>query len=181
MKKTISPELSEKLKNTFEFLRAETNRIYNIEVPVIYVKFDLTTQQTLGAIGKHPEYENCFSARLNLDLLARYGQLYIDEVIVHEFAHAVTDLKYPRGVRPHGKEWKAIARNLGLKNPKSTTSLFEVDKKHLRTFPYKCVCKTHQLGIRKHNAAVKQYKTIKRNRYTCSICKTQLQYVENVD
>ncbi len=37
-----------------------------------------------------------------------------DEIICHEAAHFVVFARHGRGHRPHGAEWKALMRNLGL-------------------------------------------------------------------
>ena len=165
-------ELYNKLKSKMEELRNLTVENHGIEVPQIFVKFDLTTHRALGKIRRHPERKGFYRARLNLDLLLEYKELYINEVVVHEFAHAVADLVHgQRNIKPHGKEWKEIAKVLGLKNPSATTGLFEVKRD---MFIYECKCQEHYLTKRKHNKAQKYLSRHKKNVYGCLRCKTGL-------
>jgi hypothetical protein len=42
------------------------------------------------------------------------GSLHLDEVLVHEVAHIVCHWRHGR-VRPHGREWKALMAQAGLR------------------------------------------------------------------
>lgn len=174
----LSHELYQQLQDKFIQLRADTKRLYAIEVPTIYVKFNLETQRTLGSIRRHEKHKDCFSARLNLDLLTRYKEVYLDEVVVHEFAHAVCRIIHGAGVSPHGKEWKSIAKSIGLSNPKSTTSTFEVKRDTSNTFKYQCNCDTHYLKKIKHNKNQTHIKMHGKGCYTC-FCNSLLIYKQS--
>jgi len=131
--------------------------------------FDL---DSISMVGYYDTNDN--TIHLNEKLLEEFKEDYINEVLVHEFAHAVTWAKFGPTVRTHGKEWKAIARKLGLKNPKSTTDLPIVNSKYYKSknkYVYKCNCSEYHLSTRMHNNIQK-----KRKKYQCKYCKAELKF-----
>ena len=52
--------------------------------------------------------------RIAAHLLRTGGREMFLEVLGHEAAHAAVRRLYPRGVRPHGAEWKRLMRQAGL-------------------------------------------------------------------
>jgi SprT protein len=115
---------------------------------------------------------------LNKDLLEEYGKLYIDDVVVHEFVHALVDAYFPSGfngrkrVMDHGKEFKAFCSHFG-NDGKATTSLFSDSKlknhaRKMAMFEYKCSCRTHTISKIKHNKILRGQERI------CRYCKDTL-------
>lgn len=53
--------------------------------------------------------------RLNPILLCENAEDFIRETVPHEIAHLLNRAMNGNGVKPHGREWKAIMRAMGLK------------------------------------------------------------------
>ena len=73
------------------------------------ISYDLDSTRALG------QYSKCTDTiSLNENLLNEFGNLYIEDVVVHEFCHAIINNLYPSGykgnkkIQPHGKEFKAV-------------------------------------------------------------------------
>lgn len=64
--------------------------------------------------------------RLNYRLLAGGTEAEVMDTIYHEVAHAVARDRYGAAIKPHGAEWKKIARELGA-TPRATVPLREGD------------------------------------------------------
>lgn len=81
------------------------------------IRLNLNSKRVLGSY--HYSYEEEF-IRLNPYLINIHGERYINLVFTHEFAHAVVRKKFPsrtnkgKRVFPHGKEFKAVCRLLGI-------------------------------------------------------------------
>ena len=116
---------------------------------------------------------------LNISLLEEFGELYINEVVVHELAHLIVDALYPsrmnygKKVMPHGKEFKVVCAHLNIPG-KSTCDLFK-NSKHLQPkkrktvrYGHKCDCMVHHITKNMHN------KMINGARYTCKDCNSFL-------
>ena len=109
--------------------------------------------------------------RYNADLLDRYGDEFIDEIVPHEVAHIVVGAVFGR-VKPHGQEWKAVMRFFGVE-PRRTHGFQTTPARQTRRFRYRCRCADpHQLTKRAHLR-------IRRGtaEYRCRICKELLVYV----
>ena len=121
------------------------------------------------------EYKGCGDAfsgytiqkiemNLNPYLLDEFKEVYVQNVIPHEFAHIVLNQCFnkeeqrQRGMLDHGKEFKVVCNELGFPNVASaTTSLFS-GSQYLNTkningrpyFDYQCDCKRHKIGSANH-------------------------------
>ncbi|MBO4818836.1 MAG: SprT-like domain-containing protein [Firmicutes bacterium] len=62
------------------------------------------------------------------------------EVIRHEYAHAVVDLRHPLERHVHDEVWKSVCRQIGCR-PKATIKLDEKYKANSRPYKYEIVCK----------------------------------------
>ena len=145
------------------------------------VAYDLKSVRTLCSVKF---VGDDYTMNLNKTLLKEFEEVYINEVVVHEFAHIVIKSMFPNGykgrkkVQGHGREWKRVCCMLGLLNPKSTTSLFSesVSLKSTRktkTYEYNCGCQTHDITKRRHNLI-----TNKGNKYLCTKCKNEIKFVK---
>lgn len=155
-------------------LRIYSKNVFNIDVKV-NISYNLDSARALGQYSPSTK-----TIILNPKLLEEYGTVYIEDTVVHEFAHAVVNYKYPRGYRngsykrimPHGKEFKAVCSHFG-NDGKATSSTFsdstsikKVNKQ--ARFTYKCGCQTHEITKTRHN------KILRGAKYTCKTCRTHL-------
>ena len=62
------------------------------------------------------------------------------EVIRHEYAHAVVNLKHPLGRHVHDEVWKSVCRQIGCR-PKATMKLDERFSAKARPYKYEVVCR----------------------------------------
>lgn len=109
--------------------------------------------------------------RFNLILLRDNRSAYFDEVIPHEMAHwLVFHLQDGQRLKPHGREWQAVMRNLFGVAP-HVTHRFDVHKAQPAPYAYRCDCRTHRLTPRRHALVVKG------RRYRCRHCQQTLVYM----
>ena len=125
--------------------------------------------------------------RLHKYLLCEFGDAYIDDVVVHEYAHIVVRERHSNGEfsrrpMPHGREFKDVCGWFGISGA-STTKLYKNSvwakekrtekKKKQRVFYYFCGCSNfyHELTIRKHNAILRK----KVSRY-CKSCNMRITF-----
>lgn len=148
-----------------------------VKVPTFTIDYSLNSSKTLGR-ANHVQS----TMSLNEKILNEFGDLYIDEIVVHEFAHFVVKALYPFGmnsatrrrVMPHGKEFKKVCAVFGISG-KSTTNLFseskvlEEKKSTLKRHPYHCGCRIHEVSTRKHNLIQNKNRV-----RICKLCKGQL-------
>jgi predicted SprT family Zn-dependent metalloprotease len=168
MKRKVKAKLSE--------LQRITKEIYGIDIDIT-VKYKLNSANVLGYYRPTNS-----SITLNEKLLLEFGDIYINEVFVHEFAHAVIDVLYPTGmtknyrkIMPHGREFKEVCRNFGIIG-RATTSTFanskvlneKREKNKQNRVEMKCSCRTHKVSKTLYNR-------IKAGRkYICRSCGTYI-------
>lgn len=155
--------------------------------PEVMVNYNLKSARalgthTMGFVGDG--YYHYIS--LNAELLNTLKEKYIDEVLVHEYAHACVSnyckptlseiMKGKKEPSAHGAEFKKFCKLFGIEGS-STTKIaagIEWDAKKTKKanmWTYACGCMTHELTTVRHNK-------IRRNEasYTCKRCKTTLVY-----
>jgi SprT protein len=119
------------------------------DFPLIPVTFDL-----LGsAAGMYRVRHGRRSIRYNPYLFAKFFDDNLAVTVPHEVAHYVTDLLYGQhGVRPHGAQWQAVMRSLGVE-PRASADydLTGIPVRRQHRYPYTCGCTVHQLTARRHN------------------------------
>ncbi len=161
--------------------KSELNRL-NLLVESLFgikltyeLRFDLKGTCTIGQCRKIGK--DHFIIRLHEPLMEHFGLVYINDVLVHELAHAVQMSLYKIKTKPHGKEWKDIVcalqnRPYSSKDKPNFSSYFNLHVKKLKRFKYTCKCENpHFLSIIRHNKV--QRKGVK---YVCKICKHFLVY-----
>lgn len=134
------------------------------ELPAPQVWFDLkgaaAGQAHLGKGG----------LRFNPVLLSDNRSAFFDEVIPHEMAHwLVFHLANGPRLKPHGREWQTVMRDLFGLAPK-VTHAFDIQKSQSRPYVYQCGCQTHHLTARRHTLVLKG------RLYRCRICAQTLVY-----
>jgi SprT protein len=149
--------------------------------PTMNIVYDLESVRTLG-IASYTKG----TMRLNKHLLLEFGETYINEIVVHEYAHFVVRAQEARGdfgfhhPKPHGREFKYVCAYFGIPG-KATTSVFSNSKflnekqKKLnssrKTWVYSCNCeKPHEVSTTIHN------KMRRGLVYTCKKCKSNLKF-----
>lgn len=93
--------------------------------------------------------------RFNPVLLVANQTAFLTEVVPHEMAHwMVFHLDGSAGMKPHGKEWQTMMREVfGL--PPRVTHRFDIRHAQPRPHPYGCACTTHWLTPQRHARARK--------------------------
>jgi SprT protein len=107
----------------------------------------------------------------NAELLEKYGDDFIVEIVPHEIAHVVAGRVFPGRIRPHGREWRTVMEFFGARA--SVTHGFETKpaRRHGQV-PYQCRCDSlHYLTTRAH-------RRIRRGtvEYSCRRCRTRLEF-----
>lgn len=109
--------------------------------------------------------------RLNPILLAENSDLFIKEVIPHEYAHLLTFALYGR-VQPHGREWQMMMTEI-MQLPATRTHCFNTENsvtRHYERFTYYCLCQSHELTAIRHNRIQSR-----KARYFCKHCGESLE------
>lgn len=146
---------------------------FNKDFPFIPVLFDLKGQ----TVGMYKRTSQKQVIRYNPAIFAKYFDDNVQVTVPHEVAHYIVDAYYRSGllnrlrnhrksIRPHGAEWKALMKYFGADASRlANYSLEGIKRRRYRTVPYLCGCRTHALGIRRHNKVIKQ-----QARYHCRRC-----------
>ena len=178
-------DYKQKVNKTLRELKSVAKKTFEVDIGRYTVKYDLTTHRTLGMIS--PQNNGSLVMRLNPLLLEEDAQLYIDEVLIHEYAHLIVEAQYPndmngsKRVLPHGREFKTVCRILGIDDG-ATTGAFrhsQALKKARGTKPthyYKCKCVIpSELSLIQHNKVQRGRET-----YSCRTCGERLNYIKSV-
>lgn len=150
----------------------EFESIENYNIKITYKIFnDNVLGQTL-TYGKH------FTILLHPYLLLENPELYIDDIVIHEMAHILTQIAFGSNARSHGKEWKRICKILNPKSDalsKTTNYNNFVFYKYFddERVTYKCKCDNgiHFITNIKHNKILKGIVT-----YSCIKCNSDIIY-----
>jgi len=142
-------------------------RSYGAPLPDPLIRFDLRGQSA-GQVQWHAGRKPLL--RYNLDIARRHETDFLTTTVAHEVAHLVTAACHGR-TRPHGSEWRAVMRLLGIESPQRCHqyALDEVVVKRQRRWRYLCNCRNHELSTTRHKRM--QDGT---TRYHCRICGTVL-------
>ena len=130
------------IEKQFKKLDKKALKIFSLKKKKYKIRTDLKSSKTLGRfIFKNNTYEFQF----NEAIINKKG---MKEIIIHEYAHYITRRLYGR-VQAHGREWKSVMRNLGVENPRATTTLFSDIKLTDNSVGIKCKCRTQYVSKRK--------------------------------
>ena len=154
------------LAATLECLqRAES--LFDLGHKPIAVQFDLRGR----AAGMYRVARRRAVIRYNPYIFARYFDQGLAETVPHEVAHYITDRLFGlRHVRPHGSEWRAVMRALGVE-PRATAQfdLSDLPVRRQRRYTYQCACNSHELSACRHNRVRRG-----QARYHCRQCGGEL-------
>ena len=114
--------------------------------------------------------------RYNPWIFAKYYENNLTVTVPHEVAHYLVDCVYGlRNVRPHGAEWKAVMSSFGVDSrATSTFDLEGIPTRRRQQIDYRCGCKAHQLGVRRHNKVLRGEAN-----YLCRYCGEVLKLVKS--
>lgn len=131
------------------------------------IRFDLRGQ-TAGQCVWRPRKPPLL--RFNMALAERHPEDFLTTTVAHEVAHFVTAACYGK-VRPHGVEWQAVMRHLGISSP-SRCHTYQIDEgsvRQQRRWDYQCDCRTHQVSTTRHKRMSEQGR-----QYLCRQCGSAL-------
>lgn len=113
--------------------------------------------------------------RYNPWIFAKYYEDNLTVTVPHEVAHYLVDCVHGlRNVRSHGAEWKAVMDAFGVNSrATSTFDLEGIPTRRQQQIDYRCGCKEHQLGIRRHNKVSRGEAN-----YLCRYCGEALRLAE---
>jgi len=76
---------------------------------------------------------------------------HLQDTVAHEVAHHVVYQLFGPGIRPHGREWKTVARALGARpRARGDYPVEGVRVRRQRRFDYRCACQEWQLTTTRH-------------------------------
>ncbi len=159
--------------------------------PEIFVNYTLKSSRvlgthTMGFVGDG--YYHYIS--LNATLLNTLQEKYIDEVFVHEYAHACVEnycqpslkdlMKGKKKPAAHGTEFKKFCKLFGISGTSTTKIAADIEWKTKPTrkttkWSYTCGCRTHELSTVQHNKVQSNKAS-----YTCKICSQNLVFKQTV-
>lgn len=149
------------LEESLEYLIQEYNLDLDIEIEIAD-RFKRKAGQY-----RHDERE----IRISRHLLENHPEKVI-ETVKHEIGHAVVMHRHQnRGIRPHGKEWKSIMRELDIENPEACHSIQLTDYNYIvRCTNPECDV---EIGRHKKSRLVKKAKS-----YKCKECGSRFESFE---
>lgn len=159
---------SAELKKLTDRARSQTGTLLGpIANARIEIRFDLRGK-TAGQVRIRARGH--YLIRYNLELLKRGGADFLKRTVPHEVAHVLAYHQHGPNIRPHGREWQRIMRQLGAEPTRCHDyDVTGLGTRQLRYFAYHCGCMDHRLSSIRHN------KVAKGQRYLCRRCGEPLQ------
>ena len=129
----VTNELKTKVNAKIEECRKVIMKHYGHDIKP--GKISYTARGTVGGTTNPSTYE----IRLNPVFLGHYKDEFVNDTVVHEYAHVAT-LKLHPDATPHGKEWKQIMRLLGVEPTRCHAYDNELIYEKRATRSYMCTC-----------------------------------------
>ncbi|MGL6176731.1 MAG: SprT family zinc-dependent metalloprotease [Vibrionaceae bacterium] len=171
---SLQQDLQQQMRAQVAAAIEQANRHYQLSLTVPSVRFNL--RGTTAGIAKAHLWQLCF----NPILLEKNAQAFLHEVVAHEVSHLLVYALFGQShaqkrLKPHGKEWQTIMRELFALRPRATHS-FDVSfiAGVSRRFVYRCACDDFLLTAYRHNRIQKQ-----KTQYLCKKCHEVLNFVQN--
>ncbi len=144
----------------------KANKIWpslNMTRPII--KFDFYSSRTAGQAVINWLGERIL--RINPAYLNSHTEEMIKETVPHEMAHII-DYHLNGRMCGHGTSWQLIMTYLELKVQRCHHyGRIEEFAPNIKSYSYKCGCRTRQYSQRKHNNV-----SLRGIQYTCKVCRT---------
>jgi SprT protein len=111
--------------------------------------------------------------RYNPWIFAKYYEENLKDTVPHEVAHYIVHELYgTRGIKPHGRQWRAVMEHFGADQGVTfDLDLEGIPQRQQRTHPYRCGCRVHDVSSTRHNRVLQGV-----GRYRCRICGSDLSY-----
>jgi SprT protein len=111
--------------------------------------------------------------RYNPWIFARHFEENLRDTVAHEVAHYVVDRLFGRrGIKPHGRQWRAIMRDFGVEaSVRHDWDIHGLPLRRQRRFSYRCACTEHLLTTVRHNRILSG-----RVSYHCRHCGANLRF-----
>ena len=137
------------------------------------MRFDLNSVSMAGQACSRPMQKEMF-IRIHKKGLEEYGDIFINQTVVHEFAHIIQFVNFPRATA-HGREFKRIMRMFGAEERRchnydlrSLVGGSRKTRKPQKKYSYICNCSEYDLSSIRHKRI--QQGTV----YSCVKCKSNL-------
>lgn len=109
--------------------------------------------------------------RFNAKLYDENRHAFLIEVVPHEMAHwLVHHLQGGPAMRPHGREWQTVMRQLFGLEPR-VTHRFDTRRASPAPYRYRCACQEHAFSARRHGLASRG------RHYRCRRCGESLAFL----
>ncbi|MGL5335913.1 MAG: SprT-like domain-containing protein [Enterovibrio sp.] len=171
---SLQQDLQQQMREQVAFAIKLANSKYGLTLSVPHVRFNL--RSTTAGMAKPALWQLCF----NPILLEKNAQAFLQEVVAHEVSHLLVFVLFKQNaaqkkLKPHGKEWQTIMRELFALTPRATHS-FDVSSIAgvSRRFVYRCACDDFLLTAYRHNRIQRQ-----QAQYVCKKCRSVLNFVQS--
>ena len=167
---------------TCAFIR-RAEQVYEREFDNVPVAFDLRGRAAGMYVVSRRGGSTTRKIRYNPWLFAKYFDENLKSTVPHEVAHYIVEQLHrqrwwrslskaggSRRPQPHGPEWRGVMDAFGA--DASVTSSFDMSGipcRKQQTVSYRCRCREHPLGIRRHNKVQRG-----QAQYLCRYCGEQL-------
>ena len=153
-----------------EHYRQQAQDIYKRRFTPVPVLFDLAgrTAGMFKLVGRRGWI------RYNPWIFAKYFEENLRDTVPHEVAHFIVyELYGTRGIKPHGRQWRAVMEHFGADQGVTFDLELEcVPQRQQRTHPYRCGCRLHEVSSTRHNRV-----QLGVGSYRCRLCGSDLAYV----
>jgi SprT protein len=152
-----------------ESYRLRAEKLYRRRFSALPVRFDLSGR-TAGMFKLEGRRG---WIRYNPWIFAKYYDENLRDTVPHEVAHFVVYEMYgTRGIKPHGKQWRAVMDDFGADQGVTfDLDLEGVPQRQQRTHAYRCGCRVHEVSSTRHNRVLKGVGI-----YSCKLCGSDLRY-----
>ena len=138
----------------------------------LYLNKQLNSTAGLAILQKNNKKKE-YVIELNLRMLEKYGEKFINDVIPHEICHIV-DLKL-NGISSHGGKFQKIGKALGY-SVKSRHDFEKISKRNCKVIVMKCKCREHEMQARFGNKVLRgEIEPV------CNYCKKKLKFVRTYE
>ncbi len=153
----------------------KAEHVFNCDFPLIPVYFDLKGLKAGMFVYQQRLFKKACFLRYNPTVFSLDFMHHQQDTVPHEVAHYIAYLQHGRKIKPHGKEWKTIAKALGC--TAKATGDYKTDGiaiRRQRRFNYSCQCREFLISTTLHNRIQRGQQRI------CRSCHQPLTYKEGL-